>query len=390
MPTDQPSRSSQRMLLLLCLGTGLTAASLYVYLSILSPYAAHLGASLVLVGLIGGSYGFVQLFTRIPMGMLSDQGFGRLIIRSSPVLAGLACLGLGLLRQPESFVAWRALAGLGGSALVAFPLAFAHILGPNRITRATGLFTFSFGLGQTASTLLGGGLAQGFGWQAPFFAGLLLAVGALLALSPASKPLRHSGQLTLPNAGQFLITARNRQVLLAVGLGVIGNLAHVTTVFTFVPLKAVELGASRSELGILVAASMGALTAGNLMCGTLLTKWLSRRWIAALGLGLLGLGTVGLVGIDQLSLLYVTQVTAGFGWGLGIPALMATALDAAGSAQYGSASALFQWGASWGTFGGPVIGGLIAQHLSLNMTFLFCGTLCLLATLFLFWKPLGE
>jgi MFS family permease len=378
------------MLLLLCLGTGLTASSLYIYLSILSPYATYLGASLALVGLIGGSYGFVQLFTRIPMGLLSDQGLGRLIILSSPVLAGLACLGLGLFRQPESFVAWRALAGLGGSALVAFPVGFTFILGRAQITRATGLFAFSFGFGQTVSTLLGGGLAQGFGWQTPFFAGLLLAVGALLALSPASKLLSHSGPLTLPSAGQFLKTAQNRLVLLAAGLGVVGNLAHVTTIFTFVPLRAVELGASRSELGILVAASMGALTAGNLVCGTLLTRWLSRRWISALGLGLLGLGTVALVGIDQLSLLFASQVTAGFGWGLGIPALMATALDAAGSDRYGSASALFQWGASWGTFGGPVIGGLIAQHSSLNMTFLFCGILCILATLFLFWKPLGE
>ena len=103
--------------------------------------------------------------------------------------------------------------------------------------------------------------------------------------------------------------------------------------------------------------------------------------------GLLGFGTVALVGIDQLSLLFAAQVTAGFGWGLGIPALMATALDAAGPAQHGSASALFQWGASWGTFGGPAIGGIVAKHSSLNTTFLFCGVLCLLSSFYLVCRP---
>ena len=249
MPADQSVRSSQWTLLLLCLGTGLTAASLYIYVPILSPYTTYLGASLALIGFVGGGYGLVQLFSRIPMGLLSDQGFGRLIVLSSPVLAGLACLGLGLFRRPESFIAWRALAGLGGSALVAFPLTFMFALGPTRVTRATGLFTFSFGLGQTFSTLVGGGLAQVLGWRAPFFVGLVLAVAALLALSLASKPQRQSGPLALPNGGQFLKTARNRQVLLAVALGVIGNLAHVTTIFTFVPIRAVELGASPGGAG---------------------------------------------------------------------------------------------------------------------------------------------
>ena len=45
--------------------------SLYVYMPILTPYVEGLGASLSMVGLVVGSYGFTQMLIRIPLGIYS-------------------------------------------------------------------------------------------------------------------------------------------------------------------------------------------------------------------------------------------------------------------------------------------------------------------------------
>lgn len=175
-----------------------------------------------------------------------------------------------------------------------------------------------------------------------------------------------------------------------VGLTSIASFAYRTTIFTFVPVRAVALGAARSELGILVAATTGAYTIAHLVGGTLLARRLGRRWIIAFGLGLQGLGTVILPWIGGFWLLLNSQVVAGFGWGLILPVLMATALDTAGPTRQGMASGIFQWGGSLGMFLGPMIGGLIAQRFGLNMTFLMCGMLCLLAVLPPLSRPLDS
>ena len=386
--TAQAPKAKRGTITLLCTGTSLTAASLYIYASTLPPYAETLGASLLLIGLIGGSYGFMQLLSRIPLGLLSDRGLRRAITIAGPALAGLGCLGFVFFRRPESFVAWRGLAGLGGAALVALPPTFAATLGSKQTTRAASLSVFFFGLGQTASAVAGGELAQHMGWQAPPLFGLVLAAGGVLTLSLASRHSPNAASGSQPDASRFLVTVRSPGVLLVIGLALIGNLTHMATVFTFVPVRAVALGASRSEVGLLAAATMGAMTAANRLCGTLLAGRVERRWIAALGLGLIGLGTVVLPWITAYGPLTVSQVISGFGTGLTVPPLLAAVLDAASPTRHGAASGLFQWGVSWGTFGGPAIGGLIAQRFGLDTTFLITGGLCLLAALYPIYRPL--
>lgn len=179
-PIARTLRARYWTVLLLCVGTFLTGCCLYIYMPILSPYAQMLGASPALIGLIVGSYGFVQLIAKPPLGLLSDRWSRKPILVAGPILGGLGGLGLGLFSQPESFVAWRGLAGLGGAALVAFPLAFSASLGSAQTVWAASLFSFSFDLGMTASAVVGGGLAQLLGWQAPFWVSLALGAGGAL------------------------------------------------------------------------------------------------------------------------------------------------------------------------------------------------------------------
>jgi MFS family permease len=374
---------------LLAVGTVMTAIGLNIYVPILSPYAQELGASIVLVGLIGGSYGFVQLLTRIPLGLVSDQWRCTPIVILAPVCAALGCLGLGWSRQPAFFVGWRGLAGLGGAALVAFPSVFIAALGSVRTERATSAFMVSYNFGQMLSSVLGGGLAHQMGWRAPFWAGLLLAVGGTAALGLALASPRCRVEDAAPGAKGVWAVVGDPAILPAFARSAMGTFS-MTTLLTFVPVRAAELGAGRSQLGLLVGVTLAAAIAANAMCGSILAGRLGLRWVAAMGLGLLSAGTFILPSIGQWKLLFAAQVSAGLGYGLLMPALLATILDAGAATQRGVLSGAFMWYGAMGTFGGPVVGGLLADTLGLDAAFLALGALSLLATVHLVWSGLRR
>ena len=58
---------------LFCVAMLLYWFSMYTYVPILPLYAASLGASYKMVGLVIGVYGITQLLLRIPQGILSDR-----------------------------------------------------------------------------------------------------------------------------------------------------------------------------------------------------------------------------------------------------------------------------------------------------------------------------
>ena len=374
----------------LSVGTFLTAGSLYIYVPILSAYSEALGASLSLIGVIGASYGFVQLLTRLPLGMLADGPRARLILVGSPILAGLGCLGLALGRVPVVLAISRGLAGLGGAALVAIPPLYAHSFGPSRSAQAMSLFTVVFGLAQTLTGIAGGQLAQRLGWTAPFFVGLVLAVGGAASLLLVGARAKRTPPATTSLTQGFTAVAKDARVRAIVTIGALANLASVGVSFTFVPVRAVELGASRNDLGILVAAAAGAQTVGNLMAGTVLRRWMGRHHTVVLGLAGLSLAFIALPWIRGLTPLLVSQLLSGWGFGLTTPVLMAATLDRVGAAQRGSATGLFQWGGSWGTFAGPVIGGLVGQFFGLNTSFTIMGVLCAMTMLYVLLRAGGT
>src|SRR5690606_20942854 len=48
--------------------------SMYTYVPILSPYLEHIGFRYSLIGIVLGSYGFMQLLVRFPLGLWSEIG----------------------------------------------------------------------------------------------------------------------------------------------------------------------------------------------------------------------------------------------------------------------------------------------------------------------------
>ena len=374
------------MIGLLVFGTLFASMPLYIYGSTLPPYALSLGASLTLVGVISGSYGVFQFLLRIPIGVASDHlQRPKLLVVFGHIGGVVACLGLLLSTDPRTFVIWRAIAGFGAMTHGIIAVLFAAQFDAERMPRAMALFSFTLFFAGALGPLIGGQVAQMFGWLAPFAVGAGIGVVGLVALSMvpepyqtslathgiwhrllalsavwntgrtsrdvrglwrrmASQPAVHSSGPTIAAApkGRHRLSAllRNPSILQATVLMAIISFTQNTTAFTFIPVVASELGAERDQLGLLTFLTMTALGLASLLSGNVVASRLSGRWTTGLGFILAGFSTLALPLIRDLPGLFVAQLAMGAGLGLGIPMVVTWALEAVAKDDQGAAASI--------------------------------------------------
>lgn len=342
--------------------------SLYTYVPLLTPYIEKLGGSLFFAGIIVGSYGFAQLFVRIPIGIWSD----RLHSRKAFILVGITCavissLGFALTDSLVLTLVWRTLAGVAAGSWVAFTVLFAGYFPAHDAPRAMGVISFYTSVAQMAASALGGLVAQHYGWHAPFWLG---AGGGLLGLLLAALTIKEPERIqSSPPNMRALITLGKQWPLLSVSLlAVLAQSVTFTTLFGFTPLYAAHLGASRAMLGLLTLLSTIPNAIAGYLSGSVLARLTSPRLTAAIGFFIAAAGTIAIPFTHTLPALFATQALNGFGQGLSMPILMGLAISGVSSEKRATAMGFFQAIYSVGMVAGP----LISSRIGLSSGFLVC------------------
>ena len=371
------------------LGIALFWAALYIYVPILSVYAQSLGASLSLVGLIIASYGAVQLLLRIPLGVASDRlGRRKPFVLAGFLTVGLSCLGLALATTPQLLFLSRALAGLAACTWVTSSVLFASYFPPQEAVRATSLLNFFSSGGRVLATTGGGILAQRFGWASTFWAGVALALVGLVVMMQAREDANATAQRLAWH--DVLRIGKVPLLMVSSALATLSQYSSFATTYGFIPIYAVELGASRADLGWLTAAVQIPYTLMAIAASYLVERVGERMVVVGAAL-LMAVSTLATPFIPGLGLLALTRVGYGVGQGLIYPTLMGLSIKAVPESQRASAMGVFQAVYALGMFGGPAISGLIADHLGLGIMFLATGGLSLgMALLALWGLRIGE
>ncbi len=342
-------------------------ASLYLYVSILSPYAETVGASMTLVGLIVSSYGFSQLVLRIPVGIWSDR-LGR---RKPFIVAAFACSAvagawLAAASGPWGVLAARTLSGVAATMWVVLSVLFAGYFPPERAGYAMSLLTFSMTAAQLAATLVGGLIAEAWGWRAPFWGAVIVAaVGFALTLrieEGRAKPVGLS-------FGELARVGRARSLLLFSLLGALHQFNTWVTLYGFTPNHAVALGASRAALGWLSFASAAPIALASLASGTWVVRFLSERQMVLTGFAVTAAATVAIPLAPSLEALFVSQFLGGFGRGLVFPVLMGLVVKSVPPQKRATAMGFFQSIYALGMFAGPALAGVVAEWWGLTGAF---------------------
>ncbi|OBZ16961.1 MFS transporter [Bacillus sp. FJAT-26390] len=366
----KPITAAQRLLFTTI--TILYWTSMYVYVPTLSPYLSDRGFSLPFIGIVLGSYGFVQMFVRFPLGILSDRfGKRKPFIVLGMLTAAISCL---LFLIPDHWLwplAGRLMAGVCASTWVAFTVLYASYFGAGQTGRAMGNISVMTVSGQMIGMLLSGWLSDGFNPNAPFTVGAAIAAIGLLLAFMLKEPSTEQRDQPGMSFAMIKSVVKTKTLLQVSMLSILAHGVLFITMFGFTPLKAEEMGAGGLKLTMLVFAFMLPHAFASLVTA----RWFTPRfgYWGTIGTGFIlsTICTAAMVFADSFGVLVMTQAINGFAQGLHMPLLLGLAIRDVELPGRATAMGLYQALYAIGMFSGPFLAGWLNESWGLNGGFLF-------------------
>jgi predicted MFS family arabinose efflux permease len=283
---------------------------------LLEPIKAEFQVSDTMLGLLSGiSFALMYATFGIPIARWADRGDRRLVITLSMVVWNIMTGLCGVASGFWQLAAARFGVGLGESG--AIPPAqslLADYYPPEDRARAFGVFGTSSSAGYAIALILGGFLAQNFGWRAAFLAFGLLGMGLAPLTYLVLREPRHASQFAV-RSGDYESTraavrvlfakATYRNILVSIVLYfLVAYGALVFIVSVMIRVHGLSVAKAGATFGTIVAVS--ALI-GNLVGGAVADR-LARRnlaWLAPFA----GWGMIAAMPIFQLALWSPSLVT---------------------------------------------------------------------------------
>jgi len=367
------------MIVLFCIITFMYWFSLYTYVPIILPYSKHLGASNSLLGLIAGSYGFMQLILRVPIGVYSDRKHNRKVIVGLGLLFSfLSGVGFYMVDTPYGVLIFRALSGVAASMWVGFTTLFASYFEKNT-QYAMGLILAFNSLGQMSATFAGGLLSQLLNEKWTFVIATFVGfIGLILALPISERNNANNQNLNNLSIINLLSIGRNSKLLFVSLLALLLQYTTFSTVYGFTTMYAKEIGANNFELGLLTFFS----TLPNVISAILSSYFVKRigeKKTIELGFLIIAMSTLAIPLSKSIEFLFITQTIGGFGRGLIFPTLMSLSVKDIEQDKRATAMGYFQSIYAIGMFVGPSITGIISQFFGLVIGFYIVFVICLIS-----------
>ncbi len=357
-----------------------------IVVPLLPFYTRQHAAGAALVGLLGSLYAAMQFVSGPFLGGLSDRVGRRPVLILCLLGASFAYLLLGLAETLVLLFAAVVLAGAASGTLATAQAYIADSTTPELRARGLGLIGAAFGLGLMAGPALGGLLSL-YSLHTPAFAASALALANAtfgLLILPESLPPK----LRTPTPILRLNPVSQLRGILGMG-GIRGllltvfllNLSFAGLLVNFPLFSNARFGwgATANAFFFAFVGVCAVLTQGVLICR--LQPRLGDERLLLLGLSLmaLGLGLVALVPFGPL--LYPVVGVLAVGAGLAIPALTALISRRVSGREQGRLMGGLQAILSLTLIVGPVISGLVFDHLGVPAPYWIGALLAALALL---------
>jgi predicted MFS family arabinose efflux permease len=270
---------------------------------------------------------------------------------------------------------------------VAFTVLYSSYFHDEQATRAMSLITFCTGFGQMVSTYSGGKIADAYGWLAPFYVGAGLSVLGAGFVLPISEKVNENRGFSLRKEGRggislqkLLSVASHRRLLTVSIITALSQFAMFSTTYGFLPIYATRIGASKSDLGVLMFIINLCLTLSMVLSGTVVAPRIGYKAAVGAAYATITCATVITPYIQNLRLLFLIQGLGALGRGLAYPVLMGLSIQGMPQEEKATAMGFFQAVYAIGMFSGPAAGGFIGDAFGLSGVFFCAGIVYLIAT----------
>lgn len=351
---------------------------------VLPQYARHFGVSIAAATFVITAFAVMRLVGAPPAGFLVQRLGERPVYISGLMIVAVSTAVCAFADSYWQLLLFRSLGGVGSAMFTVSALGLMIRISPaDARGRVSGLFSSGFMVGSVGGPILGS-LTAGFGLSAPFLiygAALLVAATVVfVSLRNSSVVGREDDEVQTPVP--FRTVFRHRAYKAALYSNFATGWASFGLRIALVPLFVVEvLGEGPGAAGL----ALTAFAVGNISVvipSGYLSDRLGRRKLLIFGLTLAAVSTA-LVGFTtSLPVFLVAAVIAGAATGIFVSPQQAAVADVMGNkSRGGTAVATFQMMADFGSIGGSLLVGLIAQYTSYSWAFLVSGVILGVAAL---------
>jgi MFS family permease len=379
IPPSAASSDNRRVKIALYLAASfLYWIGLYLYVPTLPVYVQSKTDSLATVGIILAMYGLVQVIIRLPLGIAADW-MGRLkpFIIVGFALTGLGAGIMGMATDANWLMVGRAVTGLAAAAWVPLVVVFSNLFRPREAIRAVALLNLTGSVGRVLATGVNGTLNELGGYSLAFLLAAGAAVVAILVVLPIKERRRPTQR---PSLGRVSQLVSRRDVLLPSLLSAVGQYASWAITYSFIPIRARQLGATDVVISLLTSMYIAVYTLGNVLATAIVNRIGARRLIYT-SFVILSTGIGGAALSHNLLSLLVAQLGLGFAMGIGYPVLMGLSIQRVDTSERTTAMGLHQAVYAVGMFAGPGLSGTLADVMGIRPMFGVTALFCLVAGL---------
>jgi MFS family permease len=375
--------SASWTLITLSAAVGVAMIGLGIIWPLIPVYALELGAAGVQVGLIIASFNMARTVFNPLMGRLSDRwgrkpfiAFGLLSYSGVSILYVMAA-------NIEALIGIRLLHGFSSVMVMPVAMALAADIAPqNRIGLYVGTINMAFMLGLGVGPILGGFIRDYFGMQTAFYTmgalALLTFLGVLFFI-PAQQQSGISETNSTAVAVKTLLKHRIVQGLLLLRFFVA---AGQGSVYTFLPLLALQIELSSSQVGIILGINIFLIAFLQRSCGKIADR-INPKHMIIWGTLVSGLAVLGIPFVQGFLMILLLNILMGIGNGIAMPGGFVLTGRLGRTMGMGAIMGLTDTGWSLGMIVSPILSGVIMDNLGLTSIFVTGGVLISIGAIFI-------
>jgi len=324
-------------------------------------FAESLNASPLIVGVIGSAGGIIYSFLPFVAGTLCDRMRRKVFVVAALALYGCSCVIYNLAEDAPMLVFAKVIEW--SSVAIFWPAVEALLAdsSESRLEETLKRFNLSWGSAMVIGPLVGGFLITVWYIKAPFIFSMFTSIlfGALSVILLKEPAIKHD-PATSAEAKQK--KAKEGRYLLASGLASIFLFCSIDgIILTIFPAYASQLGISAFNIGLIMFAFGAARVVAFSQSNKAELK-IGKTGMFLLSSLIFGAASLLIAFSTTLLLFMLCCVLFGVGSALAYAASI-TLILARGEASRGRAAGTFESLIGIGYFAGPLIGGVVAEHL---------------------------
>ena len=384
--------SPAAILISLSAAVGVVMTGLGIIWPLVPVYAVQLGAGGLQIGIIIASFNLARTLSNPLAGRLSDRWGRKPFIATGLLLYALVSVFYVMATRVEALILVRFLHGF--TSVLVGPVAMAlaaDIAPPHRLGRYMGTLNMAVMLGLGAGPVLGGIIRDLFGMAAAFYTMGGLALVTFFGVTVFLPGSDRSAKPVNPKPAASFKNLLSHRVVQGIFLLRFFVAAGQGSVYTFLPLLALELQLSSSQVGIILGSNIFLIALLQRVCGDLADR-LNPTHMIIVGTFISGLAVAGMPFVEGFGLILGLNILMGIGNGIAMPAGFVITGQLGKEMGMGSIMGITDAGWSLGMIVSPILSGIIMDTLGLPSIFLTGGFLIITGTVLIsfFLKGYGD